>query len=334
MKYIFMVLSLLLSVSIFAATPTRQLPAYKIDPRGITTSGVSAGAYMAVQLDVAYSKTFSGAGTVAGGIYWCAQGSSQKATRACMKNPSEIDPKTYVEHAIELAQKKLIDPLENLRTHRLFMFASPKDPVVNPQESEKLNTFYANWVAPTQITWEKTVATSHGFPTLNSGGPCGVAGLPWILKCNYDTAGEILKALYGPLEARGKFDPSHLVKFTQSEFGNESIGLYREGWLYVPATCNKGETCKLHVALHGCQMNPTFVKDKFVTLAGYNEWAESNRIIVLYPQVLENRPANPYACWDWYGYTGDNYAEQSGPQMIAIKRMVDRLQGQRFRLRR
>jgi hypothetical protein len=55
-------------------------------------------------------------------------------------------------------------------------------------------------------------------------------------------------------------------------------------------------------------------------------WTESNRIIVLYPQVnASSAPYNPQGCWDWFGYTGMNYALKSGPQLLAVQAMIDRL---------
>jgi hypothetical protein len=34
---------------------------------------------------------------------------------------------------------------------------------------------------------------------------------------------------------------------------------------------------------------------------------------------------NPRGCWDWWGYTGSQYATQAGAQIAAVKAMVDRL---------
>ena len=45
----------------------------------------------------------------------------------------------------------------------------------------------------------------------------------------------------------------------------------------------------------------------------------------LYPQAVSNGTGNPNGCWDWWGYTGKNYAYKSSPQMKAIKAMVNRL---------
>jgi len=36
-------------------------------------------------------------------------------------------------------------------------------------------------------------------------------------------------------------------------------------------------------------------------------------------------PFNPQGCWDWFGYTGANYATKSGLQMMAIKSMISAL---------
>ena len=50
----------------------------------VTVSGLSSGAFMAVQLHVAYSSIISGAAVYAGGPYWCAQGNLNTATLDCM----------------------------------------------------------------------------------------------------------------------------------------------------------------------------------------------------------------------------------------------------------
>ena len=59
---------------------------------------------------------------------------------------------------------------------------------------------------------------------------------------------------------------------------------------------------------------------------GYNRWAASNNIVVLYPQT-EASPGNPNGCWDFWGYTGQDYYSRDGKQMAAVKTMIDRLLG-------
>jgi len=38
------------------------------------------------------------------------------------------------------------------------------------------------------------------------------------------------------------------------------------------------------------------------------------------------KDTQPNSCWDWIGYTGPDYATRQGPQMMAVKKMVERLQ--------
>src|SRR3954452_16646711 len=66
---------------LLAAEPLMKLGA---DVRAVTVSGVSSGAYMAVQFHVAHSAMVHGAAAIAGGPYYCAQGSLWTAHYNCM----------------------------------------------------------------------------------------------------------------------------------------------------------------------------------------------------------------------------------------------------------
>ena len=113
----------------------------------------------------------------------------------------------------------------------------------------------------------------------------------------------------------------------QSEFftTREAISLSRVGYIYVPHTC-AAEPCRLHVAFHGCKQDLESVHDDLIRDAGYNQSAASNSIVVLYPQETGSA-ANPNRCWDFWGYSGSGYFGKDGPQMRAVKSMVDRLLG-------
>src|SRR5512132_1686748 len=98
--------------------------------------------------------------------------------------------------------------------------------------------------------------------------------------------------------------------------------------------CTEHRGCRLHVAFHGCLQNADAVGDAFYGHAGYNEWAEANDIVVLYPQAapvlrrLIGMPLewpNPEGCWDWWGFTGADFATKSGAQISAVSAMIDRL---------
>lgn len=56
---------------------------------------------------------------------------------------------------------------------------------------------------------------------------------------------------------------------------------------------------------------------KFVLDSGYIEYAEENDLMILFPQtwITENNfPYNPNGCWDWFGWTGENYATNVGSE--------------------
>jgi poly(3-hydroxybutyrate) depolymerase len=71
----------------------------------------------------------------------------------------------------------------------------------------------------------------------------------------------------------------------------------------------------------------------FETIAGYTRWADTNNIIVLFPQTAAT-PFNPQGCWDWWGYTGREYLTRKAPQIVAVRRMVEQLAGARAPSRR
>jgi len=90
--------------------------------------------------------------------------------------------------------------------------------------------------------------------------------------------------------------------------------------------------CRVHIALHGCKQNYDAIGDRYVQHARYNEWADTNHLIILYPQTIAGDPVtnfgtplHPYGCWDWWGYTDFNYAVKAGRQTATIKAMLDRL---------
>lgn len=54
------------------------------------------------------------------------------------------------------------------------------------------------------------------------------------------------------------------------------------------------------LSFHNIYKLRKFLGDECAMNTGYNEVAESNNIIIIYPQAID-RPAlgNPHGCWDW-----------------------------------
>lgn len=328
--------SLFIGATIFsgriqAGESTVLLPALKIEKDAITISGVSSGAFMAIQVQVALSSLFRGVGSVAGGVYRCSEGSVWRAQSDCMKDPSRIDLSRKIEKAREEERDGNIDDLKNLKQSQVYIFSSPKDESVAFGNVEKIVDFYSQWVPRSQIFVRDDVMANHGWITRDYGNSCSAHAPPWINNCGFDLAGEILEKMYGPLRAvpeNQELKSSQFLRFQQNEFNQFGAGMNDTGVLFVPSQCaNSQVTCKLHVALHGCQMNSNFIHDEFFQHSGFNRWAEANNILILYPQVKEDFLFNPKGCWDWWGHTSPNYANKKAPQIRSIEQMVRRLMG-------
>ena len=312
------------------ASAAVNLPQLNIDKTQTTISGISSGGYMATQLHVAYSATFKkGAGIVAGGPYYCAEGSVSNALTRCMSSPDSIPTSTLVNTTNSWAGSGLIDPVANLQASRVYLFSGTLDSTVKPGVMNALQTYYNSFVPSANVVYKKDLAAEHAMITDDYGNTCSTKGQsPFISDCNFDLAGTMLQHLYGTLNARNAntLPEGNFVEFNQSQFVS-GHGMASTGWAYVPQACQAGgtATCRLHVVLHGCKQNPNFIQQQYVRNTGYNRWGDSNNIVMLYPQTQEDSATNPNGCWDWWGYDSANYAKKSGPQMAAIKAMVDQV---------
>ena len=86
--------------------------------------------------------------------------------------------------------------------------------------------------------------------------------------------------------------------------------------------------CHLHISFHGCDQSTAEVGSIFAENAGLNEWAETNGIVVLYPQAAPNALLlNPNACFDWWGYTDEEFATKDGAQISIVRAMIQALAG-------
>lgn len=314
------------------AAAADALPSYNVDLARTTVSGVSSGAYMAGQLHVAFSQTVAGAGLVAGGPYDCAEGLLANALNRCMATTlGTPDPARLLAVARELAARERIEDLSNLADDRVYIFSGTQDETVLPRVVGTAAEFYRLAGVPeNSIKQVADVPAGHAMITEDFGGPCPATATPYINDCDYDQAGDILRHVYGPapLNAPAAHPGGQIVAFDQGAFIADPPrhSMSETGYLYVPEACRDGAPCRVHVALHGCRQTTADIGLRFVERAGYNEWADTNRIIVLYPQGVAG-PRNPRGCWDWWGYEGANYHLRTGRQAAAIMGMVNRLAG-------
>jgi poly(3-hydroxybutyrate) depolymerase len=318
----------LLSASAFGAVVA--LPKYNVSVNEVSVSGFSSGAHMAVQMHFAYSKTVKkGAGVVAGGPMYCSQGNAAISVGPCMANTGSRNLPYLMSVVNTWSGNGYIDPTSNMGASKVYLFSGTIDSTVRQPVMNDLKTMYANYLPAANIVYKNNLAAEHSMPTDFFGNGCAVNGSPYVDNCNFDTAGEILKWLYGPLNAKnaGALNGS-FIQFDQAAFwGNFNPNTYSmasSGYAYVPAACGAGQACKLHVAFHGCLQSASVVGTAYYQNAGYNRWADTNQIIVLYPQTIVTAN-NPGGCWDWWGYEDVNFPAKSGGQMVAIKTMIDKV---------
>ncbi|RPI48887.1 MAG: polyhydroxybutyrate depolymerase [Betaproteobacteria bacterium] len=310
-----------------AALAADALPRLNILPGSLTVSGVSSGGYMASQYQVSYSKDVIGAGIIAAGPWYCAQGLLTRALDDCMKGGAigpEIGP--LVTALRNSAKAGDIDDPSWIVPDRVWIFHGKRDTVVGAAVTDSLLRFYRAFVPPERIQYETQVEAAHGFPAAGRGCDCGVAQSPWINDCRYDAAGQLLKHLYDGLREPVGTVAGELRTFDQEPYatGGTLASFAESGFLFVPKDCAAGKPCHIHVAFHGCRQGIGFIGNRFARDAGYNPWADANRIVVLYPQVASSRvwPFNPKGCWDWWGYSGSGYATRSGAQLASVRRML------------
>ncbi len=315
-----------------AAHAADPLPRLNILPGSLTVSGVSAGGYMATQYQVAYSKDVIGAGIVAAGPWFCARGMLASAIKECTKG-GPIGPETrpLVAALRASADAKAIDDPSWIAPDHIWIFHGKHDRKVGAAVSDSLLRFYKVFVPPERMHYETQIAAAHGFPAAGAGGACDADESPWILDCGYDAAGDMLQHLYDDLRTPTGKITGELRVFDQAHYAPDDTdaSLAETGLLFVPKECAAGRPCRIHVAFHGCRQGIDYVGKTFARETGYNRWAGANRIVVLYPQVARSLvfPFNPRGCWDWWGYTGDDYATRNGAQLAAVHRMLTAIGG-------
>ena len=324
---------------------TQKLPALGAKVDDTSVSGVSSGAYMAGQFEMAHSRDVIGAAIIAGGPYGCSEslfsnvmpgpGSAifnlTKAINGCMLNALSSfgvpNPQMLADRAGRLAEKDRIDPVSNVLDDRIYLFSGKDDHTVVPTIVTAARDFYrALGVPDSQIQYVSDLPAGHGFVTEDKGPACGYTGKPYIVDCGYDQAGALLAHIYGPLNPRANEASGTYLVFDQSTFTHDinNHGLSSSGLIYMPKACLDADGCRVHIAFHGCGQNQTFVGDAFAHDTGFAAWADTNNIIVLFPQTATT-PLNPQGCWDWWGYTGRRYLTRDAPQIIAVRRMLEQL---------
>ncbi len=233
----------LFALAYLPALAADPLPALRARAQEVTVSGLSSGGYMAVQVHVAHSSIVSGAGVIAGGPYYCAQGSLATASYNCM-NPGGWTPLPGVAllraETEALAGAGRIDPTANLAAARAWLFTGTQDRTVYPAVVTALRAYYASYKTNVKLVADKPAG--HAMVVEEAKNPCAVTAPPYINDCDYDAAGELLKHLgfANPPAAKAA---GNVAPFDQNPFAGGdayAISMNDTGYVYVPKACAAG----------------------------------------------------------------------------------------------
>jgi predicted esterase len=318
-----------------------------------TVAGISSGGFMAVQMSIAYSQTFTGAAVFAGGPYYCAVANVDVATTTCMQNNPAINHTglNVLETDTTLwASSGWIDPTSNLAQQKIYLYSGTNDTVVVQPVVNWLQTYYQHYTSAGNIAYNNKSAAEHSWVTWKAAtggtwsgsGPntvvnaCTFKGSPFINNCGNDPEHDMIKQMYGSVVGRAATASGTMVPFDQTAFvpfgAASAYSVDNTGYVYVPTYCAANAGCKVVVALHGCLQGYGVIGNGFINNSGLNEYADTNKLLIVYPQLIVSSavPFNPQGCWDFWGYTGPQYPLQSGVQPAMIKAMVDTVMGAHY----
>ncbi|HEY0699823.1 MAG TPA: PHB depolymerase family esterase [Micromonospora sp.] len=329
-----LLLTLSISTAARAATPYTKTPVPgslgTYDVSSVYVAGVSSGGYLATQLQVAYSARIRGAAIFAAGPYYCAQNNASQALYGCMDNIWPTYLSSLESYTRSWASYGWIDPVGNLAGQPVWVSHGRNDSTIKESVTTDLVRYYQDLGASAQ--YDSTSSAGHAWVTPYGTGTCSATASPYLNNCGTDPQNAFLRKLFGSVTApnTGPLGGS-LISFSQNTFAvngyANGLSMGNTGFAYIPASCAAGQSCRLLVALHGCLQGYGAVGTAFVDRANLNQYADTNRMIVLYPQAIAT-PVNPNGCWDWWGYLGaTNYPIKGGAQVETVMNMVRRLDG-------
>jgi poly(3-hydroxybutyrate) depolymerase len=330
-----------------AAVPAEAAgPLPGLDITADYVTGISSGGYMATQLQVAYSSRFGGAGIFSAGTYHCGEDSVVIALEACT-SPQVLpdDLPGSIRYTDQQAAAGTIDPTSNLAHQRTWFFHGTADTVVAQQVADHLAAYYQHYGVP--LTYRSTDPAGHAWISPLGPNACSANTDPYINNCGFDAEGQMLSTMFGAPVNPPNTGALHgtMQAFSQDPYavapqpgngdvtrsGAAAIGMGPTGYVYIPQTCAGGQKCRLVVSLHGCLQTASQIGTTFVTDSYLNQYADTNKLVVLYPQAEPDTIfANPKGCWDWWGYLGPGdtgYATRNGPQMVTVMNMAHALGG-------
>lgn len=307
-----------------------ELAKFHLDRERISASGLSAGGFLAHLLHLNFPEIFKGVGIFAGGPFGVSQEANILFMRKILatKKIDAFDMLARYRHAQNSAK---MGDLNLIKKQPVYIFYSKKDPVVNASIGEALVKFYQTLGAE-KIKVKTSEYAGHGLPVISGGVDKKITATPFLINCDFEASHQALEHIYGQnifMPFKDSTIPAgKLLDFNQKPFKN-SFGkvdyLANQGYVYLPPAALNGERCGLHLVLHGCQQSVQFIGKDFINYSGFMDWADKNKLIILFPQSQKTL-RNPPGCWDWFGLSDKNYANRDSKLMQTLIAMIFSLQ--------
>ncbi|MBX7231903.1 MAG: PHB depolymerase family esterase [Bdellovibrionales bacterium] len=332
--------------SIYGEAPPPALP------HPVSVSGVSSGGIMAQHLAATHPDRINGVGLFVSGIIQQTAGVSatpwdplaalfgfnHNACKALLSMKVGVEDHEAVLRAIRQILDQTAGGSELFKNIRFFVVSGKADQVLHASLHSSLLDVLSQLGVPQNNIFAHVVPNmGHAMPIRIT--PGAVLGeKDFLHPGDFDGVGTMFKFFLNPsasnhlLNANLEVLASEFLILNQQDFvptglTAKSISMGTEAYIYIPKACreNKNNCQKIHVALHGCEQTIEKISRRFMTATGYLKWAEAFNVVVIFPQVVKSH-SNPMGCWDWWGYTGQNYATKNAPQIQTIMNMVDFVQ--------
>jgi hypothetical protein len=204
-----------------------------------------------------------GVGAIAGGPYYCARNSFWNTVSTCSILPNLIDVPGLIAFTRETERNGTIDPVDGMKGDKVIIVRGVIDSLVKLGVAEKLFDYYREFVDESDIERDFDHIAEHAVCTEDYGNRWNYLGKPFINKCNYSTAQEILQHIYGDI-IPATSSMAHLenvtwcmvlhdfiiqplvisfyqlMEFDQSEFFGpmgSKVGMDKIAFVYVPTAC-------------------------------------------------------------------------------------------------
>ena len=264
-----------------SSTVHAALPPLKLNLAQTTVSGLSSGGYMAAQFQLSHADWVKGAAIVAAGPVYCAQNNLMTALDHCINKVGSPIPLADINKQLkDWSVVGLLASEAEIKQSKVWLLHGTGDQKISKAVADALYQQYQQWLPAAHLSYVQDKNFAHHMPTLNEGSAFDKSEAPFLGKCNYDAAGEALKFIQADLKAPAERSSGQLYAIEQQKIaGDLAATMAEQAYVYVPKSCEQGQSCSLHISFHGCNQHADAVGMAYVEKAGFNRYADSNKQI-------------------------------------------------------